>query len=111
MSNRSPGFGTAGEEGTGGDSMKLSYYVFIAYTCTLATLVLLLVALFLISKTGLPPFKFPLISRLVFLALIGPILSFAISNLIPAFTFILAVFFSCPNPGPSIDQTCLRYTQ
>ncbi|XVF60361.1 hypothetical protein PTKIN_Ptkin08bG0039000 [Pterospermum kingtungense] len=86
----------------------LSYYVFIAYTCTLATLVLLPLALFLISKTGLPPFKFSLISRLFLLALIGlvsqlcaykglklgsPTLSSAISNLIPAFTFILAVFF------------------
>ncbi|XWS30336.1 hypothetical protein CRYUN_Cryun24cG0108600 [Craigia yunnanensis] len=89
-------------------STGLSSYTFLAYSFALATVVLLPLTVFLISKTGLPPFKFPLISRLCLLGLLGfssqlcvykglelgtPTLSSAISNLIPAFTFILAIFF------------------
>ncbi|XP_022741359.1 WAT1-related protein At5g40240-like [Durio zibethinus] len=89
-------------------SKGLSYYTFLAYCYALATIVLIPVTFFLISKSGFPPFKFPLISRLCLLGFVGfssqlsvykglelgtPILSSAISNLIPAFTFILAVFF------------------
>ncbi|OMO64503.1 Drug/metabolite transporter [Corchorus olitorius] len=90
-------------------SKGLSYYIFIAYSYGLATIALIPLTFFLIRKAGLPPFKFPLISRLCLLALTGfagelcgykglelgaPTLSSAISNLVPAFTFILAVFFS-----------------
>ncbi|XVE67977.1 hypothetical protein DITRI_Ditri09bG0031300 [Diplodiscus trichospermus] len=86
----------------------MSYHIFLAYCFGLGTLVLLPLTLFRISKTGLPPLKFPLISRLCLLALVGfsgqigvykgldlgtPTLSSAMSNLIPAFTFILAFFF------------------
>ncbi|XP_022740896.1 WAT1-related protein At5g40230-like isoform X1 [Durio zibethinus] len=89
-------------------SKGLSYYTFLAYCYTLATIVLLPVTFFLISKSGFPPFKFPLISRLCVLGLVGfsgqvcvykglefgsPTLASAISNLIPAFTFVLAVFY------------------
>ncbi|OMO64500.1 Drug/metabolite transporter [Corchorus olitorius] len=86
----------------------LSYYIFIAYSYGLATIAYIPLTFFLIRKVGLPPLKFPLISRLCLLALTGfagklcaykglelgaPTLSSAISNLSPAFTFILAVFF------------------
>ncbi|XVF14135.1 hypothetical protein REPUB_Repub09cG0031300 [Reevesia pubescens] len=89
-------------------SKGLSYYAFLAYCFGLSTLVLLPLIFFLISKTGFPPLEFPLISRLCLLGLVGfsgqlcvykglelgsPTLSSAISSLIPAFTFILAVFF------------------
>ncbi|OMO64475.1 Drug/metabolite transporter [Corchorus olitorius] len=89
-------------------SKGLSYYIFVAYTCALATIALFPLAFFLIRKAGFPPLKFPLISRLLLLSLIGigaqlcaykglelssPTLSSAISNLTPGFTFILAVFF------------------
>ncbi|XVF16468.1 hypothetical protein REPUB_Repub10bG0033400 [Reevesia pubescens] len=89
-------------------SKGLTYNIFLAYSYALATLVLLPLIIFLIRKPGLPPFKFPLISRLCLLGIVGfscqlcvykglelgsPTLSSAISNLVPAFTFILAVFF------------------
>ncbi|XVF60358.1 hypothetical protein PTKIN_Ptkin08bG0038700 [Pterospermum kingtungense] len=89
-------------------SKGLSFYIFTSYCYAFASLALLPIVFFLISKNGLPPFKFPLISRLCLLALVGlaaqlcqykglemgtPTLSSAISNLTPAFTFILAVFF------------------
>ncbi|XVF60368.1 hypothetical protein PTKIN_Ptkin08bG0039600 [Pterospermum kingtungense] len=89
-------------------SKGLSYYIYLTYCYALATLVLLPITFFLISKTGLPPFKFPLVSRLCLFCLFGlsgqlctykglelgtPTLFSAMSNLIPAFTFILAVFF------------------
>ncbi|OMO64501.1 Drug/metabolite transporter [Corchorus olitorius] len=86
----------------------LSFYIFIAYSYGLAAIACIPLTFFLIRKAGLPPLKFPLISRLCLLALTGyvgrlcaykglelgtPTLSSAISNLSPAFTFILAVFF------------------
>ncbi|KAK8587774.1 hypothetical protein V6N13_086748 [Hibiscus sabdariffa] len=84
----------------------LSYYNFVTYSFALGTCVL--IPLFFFRKTVFPPLKFPLISRLCLLALIGclakicsakgvelssPTLLSALGNLIPAFTFILAVFF------------------
>ncbi|XVF60363.1 hypothetical protein PTKIN_Ptkin08bG0039200 [Pterospermum kingtungense] len=86
----------------------LSYYIFIAYSYVLGTLVFLPLAFFFNRKTVLPPLKFPLFSRICLLGLIGylgmicaykgielgsPTLASAISNLTPAFTFILAVLF------------------
>ncbi|XP_021299077.1 WAT1-related protein At5g40240-like isoform X2 [Herrania umbratica] len=88
-------------------SKGMSYYIFMAYAYVLATLALLPLTCFLF-RTGLPKFEVPLISRLCFLSLVGfagqlcaykglelgsPTLSSAISNLTPAFTFMLAVFF------------------
>ncbi|XP_031261537.1 WAT1-related protein At5g40240-like [Pistacia vera] len=88
----------------------MSYYVFIFYSYAIGTLVLLPVALFFRRTSRLLPLiKFPLISRICFLGLIGclarifsykeiayssPTLASAMSNLTPAFTFILAVIFS-----------------
>ncbi|GMI99159.1 Usually multiple acids move in and out Transporters 40 [Hibiscus trionum] len=86
----------------------LSFFVFIAYCYMLATLVFLLLASFFNRKAVLPPLKFPLFSRIFLMALLGssaqitaykglelssPTLSSAISNIIPVFTFILAVSF------------------
>ncbi|KAK9040376.1 hypothetical protein V6N11_015539 [Hibiscus sabdariffa] len=84
----------------------LSYYNFIAYCYVLGTLVFTLLVFF--RNTVFPPLKFPLISRLCLLGITGylgmicaykgielgsPTLASAISNLTPAFTFILAVSF------------------
>ncbi|XVF60360.1 hypothetical protein PTKIN_Ptkin08bG0038900 [Pterospermum kingtungense] len=52
-------------------SKRLSFYVFLAYIYALAVLVLLPLTFFLVRKTRLPPFKFPLISRLCLLGLVG----------------------------------------
>ncbi|KAK7274458.1 hypothetical protein RIF29_15548 [Crotalaria pallida] len=85
----------------------LSYYVFIVYSFVVSTLALLLLLPFVRSR-GLPPLKMSLIFRIFLLGVIGfaallsgykglkytsPTISSALSNLIPAFTFILAVFF------------------
>ncbi|RXH89447.1 hypothetical protein DVH24_031804 [Malus domestica] len=87
----------------------LSYYVFIVYSNLVATLVLLpLLFLFPNPRTGLPSFNLSLLLKVFLLGLIGfladlcgyiginyssPTLDSAMSNLTPAFTFILAVFF------------------
>ncbi|XVF16469.1 hypothetical protein REPUB_Repub10bG0033500 [Reevesia pubescens] len=83
----------------------MSYFVFIPYCYVLGTLVFLLLAFLFNRKTMLPLLKFPLISRICLLGFSGqicaykglefgsPTLASAIGNLIPAFTFILAVFF------------------
>ncbi|XP_022773700.1 WAT1-related protein At5g40230-like [Durio zibethinus] len=86
----------------------LSYYVFIAYSYVLGTLVFLPLIFLFNRQTVLPPLKFPLISRICLLAILGysgmicsyrgielgsPTLASAISNVTPAFTFILAVLF------------------
>ncbi|KAH0969325.1 hypothetical protein GBA52_028780 [Prunus armeniaca] len=88
-------------------SKGLSYYVFIVYSNAIATLVLLPL-FFIFRRTGLPSFNLSLLSKVFLLGLIGfladicgykglnyssPTLSSAMSNLTPAFTFILAVFF------------------
>ncbi|KAF3965967.1 hypothetical protein CMV_009900 [Castanea mollissima] len=86
----------------------LSYYVFVFYMYATSTLVLLPLAFVFRRTTGLPTFKLSLLSRIFLLGLLGfsgqlcsykgieyssPTLASAISNLTPAFTFILAVIF------------------
>ncbi|KAL4352674.1 hypothetical protein GQ457_06G033870 [Hibiscus cannabinus] len=84
----------------------LSYYIFTAYCYVLATLVF--IPLFFFRNTVFPAWNFPIISLLCLHGITGfigsicqnkgielgsPILASAISNLTPAFTFILAVSF------------------
>lgn len=87
----------------------LSYYVFIFYSFTLSTLILLLPLPFIFRRsTGLPSLNFSLICKISSLGLLAfsaqvcgykgidlssPTLASAMANLLPAFTFILAVFF------------------
>ncbi|KAL4354833.1 hypothetical protein GQ457_06G041450 [Hibiscus cannabinus] len=85
-----------------------TYFVFTAYSYILSTFVFLLLASLFKRKATLPPLKFPLFSRIFFFELImfsgqlcfykglqlgSPTVASANSNLIPAFTFILAVIF------------------
>ncbi|GMI99156.1 Usually multiple acids move in and out Transporters 37 [Hibiscus trionum] len=86
-----------------------TYFVFTAYCYILGTFVFLLLASLFKRKAALPPLKFPLFFRIFILELImfsgqlcyykglqlsSPTVASANSNLIPAFTFILAVIFS-----------------
>ncbi|XVF58117.1 hypothetical protein PTKIN_Ptkin07bG0037100 [Pterospermum kingtungense] len=88
-------------------SKGMSYYIFIAYSYAIATLVLLPLS-FILHREVVPPLKLHLISRICLLGLIGflaqifsykgieyssPTLASAVGNLSPAFTFILAVLF------------------
>ncbi|GMI98173.1 Usually multiple acids move in and out Transporters 41 [Hibiscus trionum] len=87
-------------------SKGLSNNIFTLYYSVLATFVF--IPLFFFRKTAFPPSKFPLVWRLCFLGIIGvvgnlcgskgielssPTLASAISNLTPAFTFMLVVSF------------------
>ncbi|GMI99157.1 Usually multiple acids move in and out Transporters 40 [Hibiscus trionum] len=89
-------------------SKGMSFFVFTAYCYILGTLVFLLLASLFNRKTLLPPLKLPLFSRIFLLALVGfsgqllvckglelssATLASANVNLIPAFTFLFAVFF------------------
>ncbi|XP_028778630.1 WAT1-related protein At4g15540 [Neltuma alba] len=87
----------------------MSYYVYTVYSTAVSTLVLLLSLPFILHRSaGLPSFTSSLFFRIFLLAVIGlviqllgaqgiqyssPTLAAAMSNLVPAFTFILAVFF------------------
>ncbi|KAK6913149.1 EamA domain [Dillenia turbinata] len=86
----------------------MSYYVFVVYSYGLAALVLLPSPFIFNSRTGLPPLSFSILRKMFLLGVIGatsqilgykgisyssPTLASAISNLIPAFTFILAIIF------------------
>nr|XP_011468249.1 PREDICTED: WAT1-related protein At5g40240-like isoform X3 [Fragaria vesca subsp. vesca] len=89
-------------------SRGMSNYVFIVYSYAFAT-VLLLPLPFVFPRTRLPPFELSLIVKAFILGFIGrfmanicaykgidyssPTLASAISNLTPAFTFILAIIF------------------
>ncbi|WVZ09065.1 hypothetical protein V8G54_022411 [Vigna mungo] len=92
----------------------LSYYAFIAYSYLISVLFLLLPLPFVFRwSRGLPPLNLSLISRIFLLGVIGrvtaqlsgykglnytsPTLASALSNLIPAFTFILAIIFRMEN--------------
>ncbi|CAF1860095.1 unnamed protein product [Brassica napus] len=85
-----------------------SFYVFVFYSYVVATLVLFTLSLIFGRKRRLPSAKSPLFFKIFLLTLLGltsriagckgieyssPTLSSAISNLTPAFTFMLAVFF------------------
>lgn len=85
----------------------MSYYVFVVYSYALASLLLLPSPLFH-RRTVLPPLSSSIIAKLFLLGLIGsasllsgykgieygsPTLASAMSNVIPAFTFILAIIF------------------
>ncbi|KAK0588968.1 hypothetical protein LWI29_007844 [Acer saccharum] len=86
----------------------MSYHVFIVYAYAIAALVLLPAPFFSRRSTVLPPLNFSIMSKIGLLGLIGsssqimgytginyssPTLASAISNLTPAFTFILAILF------------------
>ncbi|KAI4346497.1 hypothetical protein L6164_007388 [Bauhinia variegata] len=97
----------------------LSYLVFIVYSFAVSTVVLLLPLPFIFcSSTGFPPIKFSVLCRIFLLGVIGfgavltglkgleyssPTLASALGNLIPAFTFILAVIFR-------MEKADLRYS-
>ncbi|PIA40427.1 hypothetical protein AQUCO_02500254v1 [Aquilegia coerulea] len=87
-------------------SCGLNPYVFVTYYYALGTLILL--PSFFFQRRRRPPLTFSLICKFFILGLIGtsalifgytgidyssPALSSAISNLVPAFTFILAIIF------------------
>lgn len=84
----------------------LSNYVFIAYSYTVSTIVLLPVYFFYTRSRVVPQLSFSILFKIALLGVIGcssqilgyagisyssPTLSSAIGNLIPAFTFMLAV--------------------
>ncbi|KAA8530263.1 hypothetical protein F0562_004972 [Nyssa sinensis] len=86
----------------------MSYYVFIVYSDTIATLLLMPFAFICHRKTELPPFNMSLLYKICLLGFIGflaqmvgykgidystPTLASSISNLTPAFTFALAIIF------------------
>ncbi|XP_021682041.2 WAT1-related protein At3g28050 [Hevea brasiliensis] len=86
----------------------MNYYVFIVYAYAIAALVLLPAPFISCRSRVLPPLSFSILCKIGLLGLIGsssqimgftginyssPTLSSAISNLTPAFTFILAIIF------------------
>ncbi|OMO64546.1 Drug/metabolite transporter [Corchorus olitorius] len=86
----------------------MSYYIFITYSFVVGTLLLLPLSFLFPRAAVLPPLKFHILSRIFLLGLTGclaqifaykgignssPTLASAMSNLTPAFTFILAVLF------------------
>ncbi|KAJ6302140.1 hypothetical protein OIU77_016269 [Salix suchowensis] len=89
-------------------SAGMSYHVFVAYAYAVAALVLLPAPFVSHSSRVLPPLNFSILSKIALLGIIGsssqimgytgisyssPALASAISNLIPAFTFIFAIIF------------------
>ncbi|XP_039063596.1 WAT1-related protein At3g28050-like [Hibiscus syriacus] len=86
----------------------MSYHVFMVYDYAFAALLLLPAPFFSYRSSVLPPLGFPVLRKIGLLALIGiscqitgytgliyssPTLSSVMANLMPAFTFILAIFF------------------
>ncbi|XP_061364819.1 WAT1-related protein At3g28050-like [Gastrolobium bilobum] len=87
----------------------MSYHVFVVYAYTVAAVVLLPAPFISRRSRVLPPLTFPILCKIGLLGLIGcssqimgytgisfssPTLASAISNLVPAFTFLLAIIFS-----------------
>ncbi|KAI4389077.1 hypothetical protein MLD38_001341 [Melastoma candidum] len=94
----------------------MSYHVFVVYAYSIAALALLPSPFFSSRSSSLPPLTFSLVSRIALLGLIGslsqtlgytgidfssPTLASAISNLTPAFTFVLALLFR-------MEKVCLK---
>ncbi|XP_021912323.1 WAT1-related protein At3g28050-like [Carica papaya] len=92
----------------------MSYHVFVVYAYAIAALVLLPAPFFSHRSRRLPPLTFSILCKIGLLGLIGsssqilgftginyssPTLASAISNLTPAFTFILAVLFRMEKIG------------
>ncbi|KAG5536834.1 hypothetical protein RHGRI_024312 [Rhododendron griersonianum] len=89
-------------------SKGMSHFVFVVYSNAIATLILLPSA-FLFHRTKRPPLTFSLLCKFFLLGLVGitvmqncvftginyssPTLGSAMSNLVPAFTFLLAAIF------------------
>jgi len=86
----------------------MSYHVFVVYAYGIAAIVLLPAPFISRRSRVLPPLNFAIMSKIGLLGLIGsssqimgytginyssPTLASAISNLVPAFTFILAIIF------------------
>ncbi|KAJ7974527.1 WAT1-related protein [Quillaja saponaria] len=86
----------------------MSYYVFVAYSYVVAAIVLLPAPFISQRSRVLPRLNFSILSKIGLLGLIGsaclilgfaginyssPTLSSAMSNLVPAFTFLLAIIF------------------
>lgn len=99
----------------------MNHFIFVLYSNALATFILL-PSSFLINRTTRPPLSFSLLAKFFFLGLVGitimqncaftgisyssPTLGSAMSNLIPAITFVLAVIFRMEklDAGSSISQ-------
>ncbi|KAJ1432724.1 EamA domain [Sesbania bispinosa] len=90
----------------------MSYHVFVVYAYAVAAIVLLPAPFFSRRSRVLPPLSFPILCKIGLLGLIGcssqimgytginfssPTLASAISNLVPAFTFLFAIFFRMEN--------------
>ncbi|XP_043723798.1 WAT1-related protein At5g40240-like [Telopea speciosissima] len=90
-------------------SRGMSHYVFVFYSNAIATLILFPASFLLFPLSNRPPLTFSLLCRFFLLGLVGitlmqtcgstginfssPTLGSAMINLVPAFTFILAVIF------------------
>ncbi|KAH9742052.1 WAT1-related protein [Citrus sinensis] len=89
-------------------SKGMSHFVFVVYSYGVAALVLLPAPFFSYRSRVLPPFTFSILCKIGLLGLIGsssqimgytginyssPTLASAISNLTPAFTFVLTIIF------------------
>lgn len=102
----------------------MSYHVFIVYSYAVAAVLLLPAPFFSTRSRVLPPVNFSIVSKIGLLGIIGctsqvmgytgiiyssPTLASAISNLVPAFTFILAVVFRMETLSFSKESTRAKF--